>query len=175
MNTDKKILLMFTFTMLPFIALAEIPRITNVHFEMNDTIVVIQYDITALKKNTKQSINDAEEFNIVVILRKENEPGFSLTLTYVTGDVGKGRWSGKNKKIFWDIRKEFPNGIEGADYYIEIRGEPVAVEEEGNIYTWLGIGASAVVAGGIAAYFIISGSNSGDKKEGFPMPPGRPK
>ena len=159
-------------------------RLTNVRFETKGSLITIQYDVVldersprmvnASHKGMKDEIPfSGDDLKVALILRKESDPQFSYTPEKVTGDVGIGHFLGKNMKILWDTGEEFPNGLEGSDYYFEVSGEPIARVSKGP-YLWIGAGA-ALLAGSIVTYVILSGGEESPQPGGFPYPPGRPK
>ncbi len=138
-------------------------RTGNVRFEVSGDKIIIYYDLLAPA--------DAN-YIVSVLLKKESSRGFSYSPRNLTGDVGEGRVAGTGKKIIWEIKKEFPQGLTGNDYYFVVNVVPVS--SGNNLLVWVGAGV-AVVAGGVAAVLLFS-----KKKEepasgsSFPSPPGRP-
>ena len=141
-------------------------RVSNIRFETRDTNVTISYDLAGPV--------DAE-YTIVVSLRKEGDAAFRYAPKDLRGDVGTGRSAGRNKKIIWNISREFPNGLEGTDYYFEISTEEASLSSH---FGWLiGAGAAVVGASIVAAVLLSSHDNASPAAElsGFAPPPGRPK
>lgn len=136
----------------------------NVRFEISGAKILIRYDLPTVASET---------YIVKVTLRRTSNSTFAFVPTIVSGDVGEGKWSGKNKQITWEILREFPRGMEGDDFYFVVTADLVAGGS--NTWLWLGGGAAAVVGG--AAYFLLKGKaqatgTTGDT--GFPQPTGRP-
>jgi hypothetical protein len=108
-----------------------------------------------------------------VYLKKESDRAFSYSPRNLAGDAGEGRFAGTGRKVVWDIKKEFPLGLTGTDYYFVVKVTPVS--SGSNLILWVGAGV-AVVAGGVAAVLLFSKSNDEQPggSGGFPSPPGRP-
>lgn len=139
-------------------------KVSNIRFETNDNKVTLYYDLAA---------SNNEEYTVAVLLRKESDRAFRYAPKDLQGDVGRGHFAGKSRKIVWNISKEFPEGLEGSDYYFEIIAEEVS--SSGNLVFWIGAGA-AIVGGAVAAVILLSSSNTTSPAAGgFPPPPGRPK
>ncbi len=114
------------------------------------------------------------EFKVAVVLRKESDPLFRFKPRKLTGDVGILHSMGRNKQIVWDIAREFPQGIDGNDFYFELQTEMLT---KGNSSMWWIGGGAAVIAGGIVTYFVLSSGKVGPPSSSadFPPPPGRPR
>ncbi len=138
-------------------------RLENLRYELADGKVTIYYDIVGPKD---------KKYKVAVILRRDSYRTFRYKPKNLTGDVGTGRFAGRNRQIKWDILKEFPLGVEGSDYYFEVEVELL----KGGISPLIWIGASAALVGGGAAYFLLA------KKEetapvvrvDLPLSPSRP-
>ena len=152
------------------------PSIVNVRFDVQDSVILILYDLiqTDKKKSSSTEYGLGREYRTEVLLKKESDAGFMYRPEKVTGDVGVVTTTGTNKTIVWNILDELPGGVEDTDFYFEI--ELVPAEPAGSSqYFWYGAGA-ALVATGIMTYFISSEAQGNESTSGkFPLPPGRPK
>src|SRR5437867_2820127 len=83
-------------------------RTSNVRFEISGDKVIIHYDLVASA--------DAD-YVVAVLLKKESDRGFSYSPRNLAGDVGAGKFAGTDRRAVWDMKKEFPQGLEGTDYY----------------------------------------------------------
>src|SRR5204862_6931124 len=111
---------------------------------------------------------------VSVFLKKESNRAFSYSPRNLAGDAGEGKFAGAGKRVVWDIKKEFPQGLTGADFYFVVNVTPV--ESGSNILLWVGAGVAAVAAG-VAAVLLFSKASDdqpGGSSGGFPSPPGRP-
>lgn len=139
--------------------------------------IVIHYDLNAPKD---------KEYIVTLYLKRAGDETFSYKPRVITGDVGKGYYAGKDRKIVWDITREFALGLAEKDYYFYIEAElvkseiakvekePEAVESGSNLLYWIGGGVAVV--GGVVAAILISGSKgSSSVQEKFPDPPSFPQ
>src|SRR6266850_5800090 len=76
------------------------PQIRNIRFESADTQVTVYYDLDGPAD---------QEFDVRIILRRENQKAFAYIPRLLTGDVGRGRFAGRNRKVVWEVKKEFAN------------------------------------------------------------------
>ncbi|MGH2569064.1 MAG: hypothetical protein ACRDGA_12060 [Bacteroidota bacterium] len=147
-------------------------QVTNVRFEVFPDLILVYYDLGddgVTGEGTAQSAS--KQYAVTLLLRKESDPSFSYTPKYINGDVGKLVSVGTNRKIQWNAAQEFPDGLEGSDYFFEVRAEPRVAPS--NLTTWL-LGGGAAILGGTALYLILS--KGGPTTTGsFPTPPGRPQ
>lgn len=152
------------------------PTIDNVRFTVQDSIVLIQYDLVLTDKKRSGSTEYALDgaYRAEVVLKKESDAEFTYRPEKVLGDVGVVTTTGKNKTIVWNIMDELPGGVDDTDFYFEIALVP-ADPAGSSQYFWYGAGA-ALVATGIVTYFITSETQGNESSPGkFPLPPGRPK
>jgi len=72
----------------------------------------------------------------------------------------------------WAISQEFPEGLQGSDFYFVVQAEEVGQAPSSQIMTWIGSGVAVLAAA--ATYLILTnykpGSN-GPSSSGFPSPP----
>lgn len=110
-----------------------------------------------------------KEYDVDVVLKRTGDPSFELVPEEMSGDIGKGKFAGSQKTIIWHIRPEEENKLEGEDFYFEVTASEIL---EGG-FPWGWVLGGAAVAGGAAAYFILSGDKD-DPVTNLPVPPGRP-
>jgi hypothetical protein len=142
-------------------------KVENIRVERDGERFVILYDLTGPKD---------EEYAVRLSLRREGDPKFRMDLSAATGDLGKGAYSGRDRKIVWDQKKEFPDGLTGADFFFVVDAEV----SSGGISPWVWIGGGAVAAG-LAVVLLGSKKSDGTTSTGptatssqFPVEPGRP-
>lgn len=137
-------------------------NVEHVSYTVSDGKILVSYDL----------MGDSEQlYNVSLILRKTGDKNFNYIPKTVSGDIGEGHFAGINKRITWEIKNDFPNGISGEDFYFIVQAEKL--KDGSNILTWVGIGVAAVAAA--VTTIIVSGSNStNNSKSSFPPPPGRP-
>jgi hypothetical protein len=137
-------------------------RVENVRFEAFAERIDVYYDFTG---------SEDEDYEVTLSLRKETDTLFVYKPKALAGDVGVGRFAGKNKRILWDLRKEFPKGLEGSDYYFVVSAK--LVSKGSSALLW--IGAAVVLGGGAAAYFLLAKKKTEEPEASLPSPPGRPR
>jgi hypothetical protein len=144
---------------------AEDIAVKNVRFEVSGNKILITYDLAA---PTDQA------YLIKVTLKRRQVSSFEYVPKAVTGDVGEGKFSGIGRQVSWDLLRDYPNGLDGDDFYFRI--EATMISQGSNLLYYIGGGAVAV---GVAAYLLIGGGGGtgggGTVSEGtFPQPTGRP-
>ena len=156
------LLIIFFFISMKLTLLAQDPIVKNSYFEPQGDNIVIYYDLEA---------DPEEEYEVKLFLLRESENKFIYAPQYVSGDIGEGKFAGEKKKIIWNIQKEFPEGLEGEDFYFEIKADEVS----SSLIYYVG---GAIVAVG-AAVAVILGGGGDDTEAPTPdvtraSPPGRP-
>ncbi|MFW5835536.1 MAG: hypothetical protein ACOCU3_01135 [bacterium] len=89
--------------------------VENVSFTvLRENVIVVNYDLLGANRR----------YVVDVSLKRKNLPGFSYTPTQAMGDIGKGRFAGRNKKIVWSLDNEDPASFYidpfVEDYYFEV-------------------------------------------------------
>jgi len=129
---------------------------TNVNHIVNGQQIEIRYDF----------VGDVKvKYKIDVVLKKKNAPDFCFIPKALSGDVGKGRWSGTNRIIFWNFTDDFQFEGDHNDYYFEVTARKIWLTQKVCLYA-----GSAIVVGTVTAIIL------GREKEGAPieLPPTRP-
>jgi hypothetical protein len=136
-------------------------RGTNIKWTTKGDLIVVNYDL-GVGPDTKVSVN--------VVMKKEDDPGFSAVPQTVEGDVGEGYFGGTNKEIRWYYRRDYPQGFQGEGYYFEIH-----VQELGVPLTWLYyVIGGAALTGGLVALLVSKNQNTVTPAVELPLPPDRP-
>lgn len=112
-----------------------------------------------------------KEYDVNVVLKRSDDPSFELVPEDMSGDVGKGKFAGSRKTIIWHIKPEEEALLEGEDFYFEVTAAEI---KEGGSFPWAWVLGGAAVAGGAAAYFILSKDDPAETATNLPGPPGRP-
>jgi hypothetical protein len=135
--------------------------IENIHFEQSGNYITIYYDLGGpIDQNYIVSIK----------LKSEDYNSFEYVPRNVSGDVGEGRFVGKNRKIIWSMLPESPPISSQYKFYFEVKAE--LLSNNINPLIWAG---GAVVIGGIVALLFSSSSNEVSTQSRLPTaPPGRP-
>jgi hypothetical protein len=134
--------------------------VKNVRFEVSGNRILITYDLAAPADQI---------YMIKVMLKRRQNPSFEYNPKAVAGDIGEGKYSGAGRQISWDMLRDYPNGLEGDDYYFRI--EATMVTQGTNLLYYLGGGAVVV---GAAAYFLLAKKTTSADEGNFPQPSGRP-
>ncbi len=145
-------------------ATARAQKITNVHFIPKGNKIQIFYDLQG-KKNQK--------YNVRLFLKKEDLPKLKIEPKFVTGDIGEGKFAGKNRLIIWYISKQFKNTrLPGSDYYFVVTATPEKSKSHWGIFL-----SGVTFAGGAAAAVLLNANKKkggGNKGPVIAQPPDRP-
>lgn len=153
-------LFIFFFILMKLSILAQDPIVKNSYFEPQGDNIVIYYDLEA---------DPEEEYEVNLFLLRESDKKFKYAPEYVSGDIGEGKFAGEKKKIIWNIQKEFPEGLEGEDFYFEIIAEEIGGS------SWFYYVGAAVVAAGAAVLLGGGGEDTVTPPDiNRASPPGRP-
>jgi hypothetical protein len=132
----------------------------NIKWNLKNETILVTYDLSG---------SSDQEFKLDITMRRESDPEFRITPTTVEGDIGKGFFSGTNKEIRWYYRRDFPQGLQGDDYYFEFKVSKLA--KQNNLLYYIA-GGVAVTAGIVA---LLAGKNpSAPPPHELPFPPMRP-
>lgn len=120
MNT-RKFIGTFIFTacicFIPNKGVAQSFHARNVHFRTIDEKIEIFYDLPV----------NMDSIEVKIVFRKKSTPQFRYTPRFLRGDIGKGVFSGTNKKIVWNIKKEPPSVFTGSDFYFVLQVKRIPV------------------------------------------------
>ena len=138
-------------------------KVVNVRFEIVGTRIVVRYDLEGEAN---------KDYTVKIILRRERNQSFLHIPRSVAGEIGEGRYAGQNRQVTWDFLKEFPQGLEGDDYYFVIEVEIVS---SGISPLWY-IGGGLGIVGGVVGYVLSKGGSEAATPtlEVFAKPIGRP-
>ncbi len=142
-------------------------EVTNVKFTVTGGIITVSYDLQGPAER---------DYTVKLTLKRKQQPAYSYTPISVSGDAGDGSFAGAGRKIAWDFFKEFPQGLEGDDFYFHVDVAMKPEKKSGGSNTWLYVAGGAVVAGGAAAAILLGGSKdkTSTTTSGYPAPFGRP-
>lgn len=149
-----KLILLLLFALFTGNSFAQKIKVDNIGFEMKDTIIEIHYDLVGQLEKS---------YNVSVELKREQVPEFGFKPKLLSGDVGKGKFAGTNRKIIWNFTDEFKPEAGITDYYFEVTAKKTGK-------AWIYILAGAVVAGGATtAIILLTGKDDAPEKH-FPVP-----
>jgi hypothetical protein len=137
---------------------AEGVKVTNVHYVPGAGNIEILYDL--------EGASDSE-YDVKFRLRKEGVPSFIFSPTHLSGDAGKGKFAGKERKIIWDVNKDYHIDSELSGYFLEVTADLVS-----SSIPWYYYAGGAIISGA-AAYLIFNKKDSAEEKT-IQVPPDRP-
>lgn len=138
--------------------------VSNVRVTISGLRVIVTYDLAG---------SPYKEYNVALVLRNRNNASFRYIPKMLSGDVGTGKYAGKNKEIVWDMTREFPQGLQGNGYYFVVDAEEAGGSANSiGLFTW--IGGAAVVVAAVVAYLIVQHNGGPTSPASYPDPPGRP-
>lgn len=139
--------------------------VTDVGFTITGLRVVIHYNLIG-KPDAK--------YNVSLLLLKRSDPAFRYSPRELTGDIGLGEYAGTGRQIVWNMKNEFPQGLQGNDFYFVVNAKEVPVTHSStSLLTWIGTGAAIVAAA--VTYVIVAQNRGPGAPPSYPSPPGRPK
>jgi hypothetical protein len=132
----------------------------NIRYQVEGTMVIVRFDL-----------DGPQDREYAIKLKREQNQSFLHVPRATTGDIGEGRFAGKDRQINWDIFKEFPEGLDGNDYYFVVEVELLS---RGMSPLWYVGGGLAILGGAAALLLGKSSPASPATTESFPKPIGRP-
>ena len=110
----KKVLsISFAFTLIITKNFAQNITATNIHHRIIENKIEIFYDLP----------NNRDTINVQVFFHKKSNPKFVYQPKYVNGNIGVGVYSGANKKIVWQFKKEPSYLFTGSNFYFIIKAK----------------------------------------------------
>lgn len=134
-------------------------KVQNVDYVVADSTIEISYTLQG---------DPSKKYVVDVELKRSSNAAFSIIPQAVTGDVGKGKFTGSNRKIIWKYLSDYHPDANASDYYFNITAEPV---KRSKWYYWAG-GAAIVAA--VAILVLMSGGSDDPATSGLPLPPAHP-
>lgn len=138
-------------------------QVSNVRFAVSGLRVTVRYDLHGVPN---------AEYYVSLLLLKKGDPSFSYSPKVLTGDVGMGSYAGRDRSMVWNMSNEFPQGLQGDDFYFVVKAKEVEPAHSTSILAWIGAGAAVVVAA--VTYVIVTGHGGPTSPASYPTPPGRP-
>lgn len=122
--------------------------------------------------------NPEKDYDITVVLKRKNDPSFSLTPKNLSGSVGIGKFANVKRTIVWELTPSEQQSLQGTDYYFAVNAKPMETESGGGIPWYVYVGGAAIV-GGTAAILLLNKSSSSSSGSNtstpLPDPPTRPQ
>jgi hypothetical protein len=132
----------------------------NVKWTVKNENILIYYDL--------QGSPDVK-YDVSVKMKRESDSSFVAIPATVEGDIGQGYYAGLKKEILWHYRFDFPEGLQGQDYYFEIYVKEAAKQK----YLLYYIAGGAAIIAGIVALLVNKNPGTPPPRE-LPYPPVRP-
>jgi hypothetical protein len=111
----------FIFFFLTTHCTAQSLQVTNVRYKTIDNTIEIIYDLPVN--------NDSVE--VKLFFQKHSDSTFLYHPKFVSGSVGKGKFSGRDRRIIWYFRKEIPGLFTGSGFYFRIRAVKIGPKAAG--------------------------------------------
>lgn len=133
-------------------------KIKDLRVEQSGQDLVIYYNLDG---------EPDDDYEIKLLLVNKNS-GILYEPKSFTGNIGKGKFAGKDRKITWKVENDFPWKFIGEDYELKLQGEKL-----GGGIAWYIYALGGAVAGGIAAILLRTKVVDGGKHP-IGNPPVRP-
>lgn len=121
-------------------------QVKNVHFVDKQNVIAVYYDLIGNYEN---------KFQISLSLSNDFGKNFEINPISLKGEVGKNIKPGKNKEIFWDIKKDFPNGLSGDGFVFAVDAQ---LQKGRRKWPYYLLGTGALIGG--AVYYLSQGDES---------------
>ncbi|MDO9254565.1 MAG: hypothetical protein Q7U54_03560 [Bacteroidales bacterium] len=105
---------------IPLSGISQTMHTSNIHYRIIDQRIEIFYDLP----------QNIDTLSISIVFKKKSETNFRYYPKFVSGDIGKGVFSGKNHKIIWRIENEPANVFTGSGFYFKITAEIIPPKED---------------------------------------------
>ena len=137
--------------------------VENVRFTQNaDAKVVVQYDLLG---------KASEEYTVILsVFIPESRKKIPLSTRSLTGDVGQAVRPGRGLEIEWDLKRDFPNGLEGDGFRFII--DAYVMQKKASKWPWIAAGVAAI--GGTALLLSGASSSGAGNNADLPAPPTLP-
>ncbi len=139
---------------------AEDVLVQNVKWVIKSDVIIINYDLVGSLKT---------QYEIKVVMKKQDDPIFEFTPRAVEGDIGVGNFAGIKKEITWYYRRDIPQGITSDEKYYFV----INVKEIKSSKSWIYYIVGGILATGAIILLLSDKSKDQGQKE-LPYPPGRP-
>lgn len=139
-------------------------KVTDVRFVISGLKVTVTYNLEG---------QQGAKYDVTLLLRKRSDASFEYTPRDLTGDVGLGEFAGQDRKMTWNMSNEFPQGLEGSDFYFVVNAKEVEAAKSTSLLTWIGAGAAVIAAA--VTYVIVMQNRGPGSPPSYPVPPGRPQ
>lgn len=119
---------------------AQKPQVKNVRFVDKDKTIVVYYDLVGnFKKKYAVSLSLSDDFGKT----------FKIKPVSVAGELGKNIKTGRNKKIYWSVKNDYPEGLSGEGFVFAVEAQ---LQKGGWKWSYYALGTVSVVGG--VLYFI---------------------
>ena len=108
------------FLLVPFVMYGQTSKHLPNHYRIIEDKFEIWYDMPV----------NHDSVEIVLVFYKTSDPKFKYYPKYVVGELGKGIFSGKNKKITWSFKKEPKYLFNGSGYKFDVIAISIPKREE---------------------------------------------
>jgi len=140
----------------------DIVLVRNVRFEASNQVVVVSYDLLGLVDR---------EYKVTLTLKKEGDALFQYRPAATRGNIGIGRFAGRGRRIIWDISGDYPDGLEGNDYYFIVEAQQI--QSESSTLPWI-VGGAGILVANIGMFVLLSSKENTSKSVEIPTTGSRP-
>lgn len=139
------------------VAYAQETDLRNISFQERGKVIIVTYDL----------IGEAgEKYEVELYLSSDGGSTYDYQPQAVSGDVGDDVRIGTQKRIQWNVLKDFPGGIQGSNYRFRL-----TADKQGGNAIWYVLGTGLIGgAVGSAVMFLGGGGNDGGGNGGDPPP-----
>jgi len=137
-------------------------NVKDLRLESSGKDLLVHYDLLG---------ESDDEYEIKLILIQKSG-AVTFEAKSVSGDIGKGKFAGVDKKIVWRVEEDLTGTLSGDDYALELQ-----VEKLGGGIAWYIYALGAALGVGVAAILVGSKGGEGDDPSSpsvIGSPPGRP-
>lgn len=94
--------------------------VSHVHWRIVDKKIEVFYDLPQNKDSVE----------VKMVFKKDSDPNFSYSPHFLKGNIGRGIYSGKDKKVVWNIENEPAYLFTGGGFSFKITVKRIPTIEE---------------------------------------------
>jgi len=115
---------------------AQKTQVKNVRFVDKGKNIIVYYDLVG---------NDNKKYSVSLSLSNDFGKTFKIKPVSISGEVGKNIRTGRNKKIYWNIKNDFPKGLSGDGFVFAVDAQLQQRKNRWPIYLIPAVGAIGAV------------------------------
>ena len=106
----RSLLLIILICFFNFFGISQTVKVSNIHYRLLDQEIQVIYDLP----------RNFDSLQIQLIFYKRSDLTFKYRPKKLSGDIGRGVFSGKNKKVTWTLSKEPAYLFSGAGFHFDV-------------------------------------------------------